>query len=267
MDIDGMAAVITGGATGMGAAAATALAARGAKVTILARRREQVEAKAREIGALGLACDIANPDEVAAAFEAAEAAHGTARICINCAADGRPATILYPDGRPFPAHIFGEVIGTNLLGTMYVAQAFASRLVKATELEGVGRGVLINVSSNSAEDGMVGAAYVSSKAGVDALTLSLAREFSPWGIRVMTIVPGAVDTEMMRAAAGPESYEYMEKGYVYPRRMGKPGEFAGLAVHIIENDFLNGTRIRLDGGLRVYFTGGFVRKPDEISGA
>jgi NAD(P)-dependent dehydrogenase (short-subunit alcohol dehydrogenase family) len=256
MEIRGLAAVVTGGATGMGAAAAAALAAHGAKVTVLARRRDSVEAKAREIGGLGLACDITKPNEIAAAFDAAEAAHGPARICINSAAIGAMAPLLLPDGKPYPQHVLADIVTTNLIGAMYVAQAFAARLVEAPVLADGNRGVLINVSSISAADGMAGAAYVAGKAGVDALSLCLAREFAPWGIRSMTIAPGGVDTEMLRHNTDARLEAYIEKMFVHPRRLGRPAEFGALAMHIIQNDFLNGSVIRFAGGVHMPFIRG-----------
>jgi NAD(P)-dependent dehydrogenase (short-subunit alcohol dehydrogenase family) len=264
MDIKGLAAVVTGGASGMGAAAAAALANKGAKVSVLARRRETVEAKAREIGGLGLVCDISKPGEVAAAFDAAENAHGPARVCINCAAYCTMAPLLLPDGKPYPHQVLADIVATNLVGAMYVSQAFAARLVPAPVLTDGSRGVLINVSSISAADGMVGASYVSGKAGVDALGLCLAREFAPWGIRSMTIAPGGIDTEMLRYNSDAKLNAYIEKMYVHPRRLGKPAEFAALAMHIVDNDFLNGSVIRLDGGVHMPFIRGELERTRDI---
>jgi len=253
MDIVGSAAVVTGGATGMGGAVATALAARGAKVAVLARSPDKVEAKASDIGGSGIVCDIADATSVARAFDAAERLHGPARICVNAAAYCEMAPLLHPDGTPVPPQLLADIIHTNLTGALFVAQAFAHRLARA-ERSGEGdRGVLINVSSISAHDGMVGASYVASKAGVDALALCIARELAPWGIRSMTIAPGGIDTDMLRHNMNDTLDAYMRRMFLHPRRLGRPDEFAALAVHVIENEFLNGSVIRLDGGVHMPF--------------
>jgi NAD(P)-dependent dehydrogenase (short-subunit alcohol dehydrogenase family) len=250
MEICGCAAIVTGGGAGLGSASARALAAKGAKVTVLGRRKDVVTRAAGEFGGLGLSCDVSDYDSVTTAVDAAEAAHGTARILINCAADGRTAPLLHADGGAYSPDIIREVIGTNLLGLLYMTQTFAARLINAPELLEGERGVVINVSSSAGSDGAIGAAYSASKGGVNALGLSLAREFSPWGIRVMTVAPGGTDTDRLREHATPEFYEAMKQQYVFPKRLGKPSEFADLAVHICENGFLNGSLIRFDGGIR-----------------
>ncbi|HLY55219.1 MAG TPA: SDR family NAD(P)-dependent oxidoreductase [Stellaceae bacterium] len=254
MKLEGLAAIVTGG-TGMGGATASALAAKGARVTVLGRRAAVVRRKAREIGGLGLACDVSDPERVSQVLAEAEAAHGVARILVNAAGDGRLAPLLMTDGTAFPRHVFGEVIATNLLGVIYATQAFAERLVAADPLpadeDGEDRrGIVINVSSLAGSDGPIGAAYAASKGGVNALTLSLAREFAGWGIRVMTIAPGSVDTEMLRDGLTPDAEAMIAGGYVFPRRMGRPEEFASLAVHLCENDYMNGSIVRFDGGVR-----------------
>jgi NAD(P)-dependent dehydrogenase (short-subunit alcohol dehydrogenase family) len=217
---------------------------------LLGRRQALLDAKAAAIGGRGIACDVGDPDSVDAALDAAVTAHGPARILINAAADGRLAPLLKPDGTAFPRSSFGEIVATNLLGPMYLTQGFAARLVREPSLADEQRGVVVQISSLAGSDGTIGAAYAASKGGLNALTLSVARELAPWGIRVMTIAPGAIDTEMLREHATPEVYATIARDEVFPRRLGRPEECAATALHICENDYLNGSIIRLDGGVR-----------------
>ncbi|HKY91819.1 MAG TPA: SDR family oxidoreductase, partial [Nevskiaceae bacterium] len=199
----------------------------------------------------------------AAAFEAAQAAHGVARILVHAAADGTLQTLLQPDGSAAPATALARILDTNVLGTLLVVQAFAARLVAAGG-EGV-RGVAIAVSSIGAADGVVGCTYAASKGAIDALALSLARELSPRGIRVVTIAPGGIDTEMFRAGAVPGTHAIVASQTLATRRLGTPEEFAGLVRHVCENDYLNGCVIRLDGGMRIPYSfdvGGGAREPE-----
>lgn len=254
MEIAGRTAVITGGGSGMGFAAAQELAARGAKVALLGRRRALVEAKAAEIGGIGIACDIGDEASVEAALSRAEDTHGTASILVNAAADARMFNLVSPAGVPAPGESIRQIVSANVLGTLYMARGFATRLARIeTPADGL-RGVLINVSSCGAADGVMGSTYCASKGAVDAVGLSLAREFSLWGIRVVTIAPGGIDTELFRAGAVEGTYAIMKTMVPSLGRPGRPDEFGRLAVHICENDYLNGTVIRLDGGLRNPFS-------------
>jgi NAD(P)-dependent dehydrogenase (short-subunit alcohol dehydrogenase family) len=264
MELKGLAAIVTGGHSGMGFAAAHALAARGCKVSILGRRRERLEQKASQIGAQPIACDVADPAAVEAAAHEAERAHGVARILVHAAADGRMHTLLAPDDTPNDLGTLQQIVATNLLGTLYVAREFAARLARAPILDGGLRGVLINVSSIGAPDGAVGATYAATKGGVESLGLSLARELGPRRIRVVTIAPGGIDTEMLRAGAVEGTYEALRTMVPALGRAGRPDEFAGLVVHICENDYLNGCTIRLDGGMRIPYSfdlGGGMSSP------
>ncbi len=252
MRIDGSAAIVTGGGSGMGAAAAALLTQKGARVALLGRRADVLESKAREIGGLGLPCDVANPDMVDAAFERAEREHGPARILVHAAAIGHMAPLVLADGSINDREELRKIVETNVLGTIYVNQVFASRVCHELP-EGDERGVVINVSSIGGEDGVVGSIYAMSKAAVNGFCLSAARELGAFGIRVMTIAPGSIDTEMFRGGANPETYKLVEQSVPHPRRLGTPEEFAELVVHICENAYLNGSVIRLDGGMRVPF--------------
>ena len=265
MNVRGQAAIVTGGHSGMGFGAANALIAAGCKVAILGRRRDIVKAKATQVGAFGIGCDIGNPDQVDAALDTAEKAHGTARILINAAAIGNMCMLLSPDGSPAPLGPMREIIETNVFGTLLTNRAFASRLTRAQPLGDGPRGIIVNVSSIGAEDGAVGAVYSASKGAVDGLGLALARDLGAWRIRVVTIAPGGIDTEMMRAGATDAVYEAMRTMVPTLGRLGKPEEFGALALHVCENDYLNGCTIRLDGGFRIpysYDLGGGARRPN-----
>jgi len=265
MEVAGQAAIVTGGHSGMGFAAAKALVSRGAKVSIVGRRLERVIEKAREIGALGFAGDVSDEASIEACFEAAEKEHGIARILIHAAAQGSMQMLLNPDGSEAPSSIIQEIVQTNVLGTLFVNRAFSSRLTRAESNQDEMRGVIINVSSIGAADGVVGAIYAASKGSVDALGLSLARELSAWKIRVCTIAPGGIDTEMLRGGAVESTYDLIKKHVPGLGRMGKAEEFAALAIQICENDYLNGVNIRLDGGMRLPFSydvGGGAKRPN-----
>lgn len=253
MRLENTAAIVTGGSSGMGAAAARLLRANGAKVSILGRRRSLVETVATEIGALGLSCDVSDADQVEDAFDRAEQHHGPARILIHAAASGSMVPMLMPDGSAFDRDVLRKILETNVFGTLYVNQAFASRLSQCDPLTDFERGVIINVSSIGAQDGVVGSTYVMSKAGVEGFCLSAARELSPFRVRVVTIAPGAIDTEMFQAGATDATYALIGNSIPCPARVGAPAEFAALALHICENEYLNGCVIRLDGGMRIPF--------------
>lgn len=254
MDVKDQPAIVTGGHSGMGFAAAKLLAEKLARVTILGRRAERVKQKANDIGALGIACDISDVDGVDAALEEAERVHGPARILINAAAIGTLYTLLNADGSPAPFENIRAQIEANVMGTLIINRAFASKLTRAVPLPDGLRGLIINVSSVSPSDGGLGASYSASKGAVDAIALSLARELDPWGIRVCTIAPGGIDTEMLHDGATPARLEMVKKLTLSVHRLGRPEEFAALALHICENDYLNGAHYRIDGGLRVPFS-------------
>lgn len=254
MIIDDQVAIVTGGHSGMGFAAAKALRSRGCRVALLGRRRELLEEKAASIGALPIVCDVSDSAAVEQALDQAAAAHGVARILVHAAAVGHMQMLLTPDGSPGDLESIRSVIATNLLGTIFVNRGFAARLVPTQVDDGGVRGVIVNVSSIGAADGVVGVAYAASKGGVDAAGLALARELGPWRIRVVTIAPGSIDTEMFRGGATPQAYDAVRSMVPGVWRIGRPEEFAALTLHVIDNDYLNGCNIRLDGGMRVPFS-------------
>ncbi len=250
MQIHGLAAVITGGASGLGAATARALAAKGAKVAIFDLNDEAGEALAGEIGGLFVKVDVTDEASVNAGLDAAAAAHGTARICVNCAG---VAPAMKAVGKEFVPHDMGafrKAIEINLTGSFLVLSRFAARLQREDPI-GEERGVIVNTASVAAFDGQIGqAAYAASKAGVAGMCLPLAREFAREQIRVMTIAPGIFWTPML--AGLPEAaQESLGQQVPHPSRLGKPEEYAQLVESIVENPMLNGDVIRLDGAIRM----------------
>ncbi len=250
MDINGLAAIVTGGGSGLGEATARRLAAAGAKVACMDLNAEAAEKVAGEIGGIGVTCDVTDgPGTEAAIAEAAEA-HGLARIVVNCAGVGIPGKAVGRNG-PLPLEDFAKVVNINLIGTFNVCRLTAHAMQQEPTIDDNARGVIINTASVAAFDGQIGQpAYGSSKGGVAAMTLPLAREFAQWGIRVCTIAPGLFATPMMFLLPE-EAQKSLGDSVPYPSRLGSPDEYAQLAQHICENQMLNGETIRLDGSLRM----------------
>jgi NAD(P)-dependent dehydrogenase (short-subunit alcohol dehydrogenase family) len=255
MNIQGQAAIVTGGASGLGAQTARELAKRGARVTVLDRNADGAKAVAAEIGGLGIGCDITSSDSVVAALAAAREAHGAARILMNIAGIGTAKRLIGKDGTPMPLDDFRKVVEVNLIGTFNVTRLFAADAVKLEPLTDDAnsgeRGVIVNTASVAAFDGQIGQeAYAASKGGVVALTLPLARDLAQFGVRVCTIAPGLFLTPLM--AELPQAVqESLAASIPFPKRLGKPEEFAQLCAAIVENMALNGEVIRLDGALRM----------------
>lgn len=251
MDIAGHAAVVTGGGSGMGAETARYLARAGAKVALLDVNTDGAQAVAEEIGGLAVECDVSDASSTEAAVAAAEAAHGPARICISCAGVGTPGRIVSKTG-PLALDDYARVININLVGTFNTLRLAAARMTPLEPLGDSGeRGVIINTASVAAYDGQIGqAAYSSSKGGVVGLTLPAARELAQFGIRVLTIAPGLVETPMLLGLP-PEVQKSLGDSVPFPKRLGRPEEFAKLALHMIDNTMLNGEVVRLDGAIRL----------------
>ena len=250
MQLDGIAAVVTGGGSGLGEATAVAMAAGGAKVALLDMNLAAAQAVAERIGGIALQCDVADPAQATAALAAATAAHGTARVLVNCAGVATPGRIVGKEG-PLALDAFERVVRVNLIGTFNMMRLFATELSKQDEMEDHERGVIINTASVAAFDGQIGQpAYASSKAAVAGLTLPAARELARFGIRVMTIAPGIFGTPMLFGLSQ-EIQASLGAAVPYPSRLGQPTEYASLALHIIANRMLNGETIRLDGALRM----------------
>ena len=251
MIIHGTAALVTGGASGLGAQTARELAKRGAKVAVLDRNGVGAKAIAAEIGGIGLECDITSTDSVLAALDAARQAHGPARLLMNIAGIGTAKRLIGKDGTPMPLEDFERVVKVNLIGTFNVIRLATAEMVKLDPLEDGERGVIVNTASVAAFDGQVGQeAYAASKGGIVALTLPLARDLAQFGVRVVTIAPGLFLTPLM--AELPEAVQQsLAASIPFPKRLGKPDEFAQLCAAIVENLALNGEVIRLDGALRM----------------
>ena len=250
MDISGAAAIVTGGASGLGNATARKLAAAGATVTIIDLPSSNGENAAREIGGIFIPADVTSVAEVAEAVEVT-AKNAPLRVVINCAGIAPPAKVLDRDGNPSSLDAFAKVIQINLIGTFNVISQASAAIAKTEPTEGGDRGVIINTASVAAFDGQIGQpAYAASKGGVHAMTLPVARELARYGIRVCTIAPGIMETPML--AGLPEAAQAsLGQQVPYPQRLGRPDEYAALAMSIIENGYLNGETIRLDGAIRM----------------
>lgn len=250
MHIKGTAAIVTGGASGLGGAAAERLAAAGAKVTIFDLNSELGEAHAKAIGGHFVKVDVTDEDGVEQALESAERLDGKARILVNCAGLGPPGKAIGRDGKALPLRDFARTININLIGSFNVLSKFAARLHAAESVEEE-RGVIINTASVAAFDGQIGqAAYSASKGGIVGMTLPLAREFARYGIRVMTIAPGIFLTPLLMSLPE-EAQKSLGKQVPFPSRLGHPSEFAQMVESIIANPMLNGETIRLDGAIRM----------------
>ncbi|HTQ35010.1 MAG TPA: SDR family NAD(P)-dependent oxidoreductase [Stellaceae bacterium] len=251
MDISGSAALVSGGASGLGRVTAAALASAGAKVTLLDIDGDRAAAVAKEFGGLGLACDVTRADAVEAAVTAARDKHGPARIAISCAGIGRAGRIIERGGNPMPLDQFRQVVEVNLIGSFNLLRVAAADMAKLNPLADDERGVILLTASIAAYDGQIGqAAYSASKGGIVGLTLPAARELARYGIRVVAIAPGVFATPML--AGLPEAAQASLAANVpFPQRLGRPEEYAALALHICANRMLNGEVIRLDSALRM----------------
>lgn len=251
MDIQGKAALVTGGGSGLGEATARELARLGAKVAVLDVNLDNAQRVASDIGGIAVQCDVTNPDSVQAAIDAAAAAHGPARILMQIAGIGTAKRVVGKDGNAAPLEDFAKVINVNLIGTYNVARLFAAACAKLEPMEDGERGAMVFTASVAAYDGQVGQqAYSASKAGVVGMTLPMARDLAQHGIRVCTIAPGLFATPLMKTLPEPVQ-QSLAASIPFPSRLGKPSEFAELACHIVSNGHLNGETIRLDGALRM----------------
>lgn len=251
MDLQGRAVVISGGASGLGAATAEAFAAAGARVALLDINRDAAAVTAERIGGLPVQADVTSADSLASALATAAAAHGPARIAVNCAGIAPPAKVLGRNG-PHDLDLFARVIQVNLIGSFNLLRLAAAGMAGLDPVTADGeRGVIINTASVAAFDGQIGqAAYAASKGGVHSMTLPVARELARSGIRVVTIAPGIFLTPMMLGLPQ-DAQDSLGQQVPFPSRLGRPDEYAALARHIVENAMLNGETIRLDGALRM----------------
>jgi NAD(P)-dependent dehydrogenase (short-subunit alcohol dehydrogenase family) len=250
MQLKGEAAIVTGGASGLGAATARRLAAQGAKVAVCDLNTKLAEAVAAEIGGVAVTCNVADAASAEAAVAAAEKAHGPARVLVNCAGIGVAKRVIGRDGA-MPFADFDRVIQVNLNGTFNMIRLATTAMSKLEPLATGERGVVINTASVAAYDGQIGqAAYSASKGGIVGMTLPIARELAQFGIRVLTIAPGLFLTPLL-AGLPQEAQDSLAAAIPFPRRLGQADEFASLAAHMIDNPYLNGEVVRLDAALRM----------------
>ena len=250
MDIQGQAAIVTGGASGLGGATVNMLVAGGARVTIFDMNEDLGRQKAQETGAGFIKVNVTDESDVEAAIAEAEGLNGKARILVNCAGIGPPAKVVDRDGKALPLSSFAGVINVNLLGSFNVLSKFAAAVHRADPV-GEERGVVINTASVAAFEGQIGqAAYAASKGGIVGMTLPIAREFARYGIRVVTIAPGLFLTPLL-ASLPKEAQESLGAQVPFPSRLGDPAEYAHMVSSIIGNPMVNGETIRLDGAIRM----------------
>ena len=252
----GISAIITGGASGLGEATARALAAQGVKVAIFDLQEEKGEKVAKELGGVFCKVNVTDEESVDAGFAKARAANGQERILVNCAGTGNAIKTASKDRetgeiKHFPLDKFNLIIQINLVGTFRCIAKSAAGMMSLDPLPNGDRGAIVNTGSVAAQDGQIGqAAYSASKAGVVGMTLPIARDLSSVGIRINTILPGIFDTPLM-ARASDKVRDALSATVPFPKRFGKPEEFAAMALAMIENDYWNGEYVRLDGGLRM----------------
>jgi NAD(P)-dependent dehydrogenase (short-subunit alcohol dehydrogenase family) len=250
MDVEGSAAIVSGGASGLGEATVRALHARGARVTIADVNADKGQTLASELGLEFVACDVRDEQQVQAAVEKAAAGDDGLRIAVACAGTGWAQKVAGSKG-PHPLLPFETIIQINLIGTFNLLRFAASAMIANDPRDDGERGVCVNTASIAAFDGQVGQiAYSASKGGVVGMTLPAARDLSQYGIRVNTIAPGLFDTPLL-AALPEEARQKLGAGVPFPQRLGQPAEYAQLACHIVENRMLNGETIRLDGAVRM----------------
>ncbi|WP_125133049.1 SDR family NAD(P)-dependent oxidoreductase [Microbacterium sp. 10M-3C3] len=250
MDIAGASALVTGGASGLGQATARRLAASGARVTIVDLPSSAGEEVARELEGAFAPADVTDPGQVAAAVATA-ASLGPLRVVVNCAGIAPPGKVLDRDGTPTPLDAFERIVRVNLVGTYNVIAQAAAVIARTDPAEGGDRGVIVSTASVAAFDGQIGQpAYAASKGGVHAMTLPIARELARHAIRVVTIAPGIMETPMLRGLPQ-AAQDSLGQQVPYPSRLGTPDEYAALVAAIVDNGYLNGETIRLDGAIRM----------------
>lgn len=250
MQVRDVPAIVTGGASGLGAATARALAQAGAKVAIFDRDIETADALAEELGALAVECDVTSPTSAEAAVARLREDHGPCGIAVNCAGIAPAGRVVGREG-PLPLEEFDRVIQVNLIGSFNIMRLAAAEMAEREPNADGERGVIISTASVAAYEGQIGqAAYAASKGGIVAMTLPVARELARIGVRVLAIAPGLFATPMLMGM--PSSVqESLAATLPFPRRFGQPEEFASMVLHMIDNPVMNGTTVRLDSALRM----------------
>ena len=250
MNLKGISAIVTGGASGLGAATAKALAAAGARVAVLDLNYPLAQKIAEEIKGIAVECNVADEKSAVNAIAVTKENIGVARILVNCAGIGGPARIVSKQG-PMALGDFEKIIRVNLIGSFNMMRLCAADMIAFPLLEEEERGVIISTASVAAYEGQIGqASYAASKGGIVSLTLPAAREFAQFGIRVNAIAPGLFSTPLLEGLSE-EAKQSLSAAIPYPKRLGHATEFAKLVVHIVENNYINGEVIRLDGALRM----------------
>jgi NAD(P)-dependent dehydrogenase (short-subunit alcohol dehydrogenase family) len=253
MDIAGTSAIVTGGASGIGAASARALTKRGARCVLIDLNDELGEAVASELGGVYVRADVADPQQVQVAVDAAMEM-APLRSLVNSAGIGSPGRTVDREGTPLPLESFEKVIRVNLIGTFNCLRLAAAAMARTEPFDGDGsRGAVVNIASVAAFEGQIGqAAYSASKGGIIAMTLTTARDLSAQGVRVNTIAPGLIDTPIYGTGARAEAFKAkLGENVLFPRRLGAADELASMVVECLTNDYVNGETIRVDGGIRM----------------
>ena len=250
MNLKDQAAIVTGGASGLGAATARRLAKEGARVAVCDLNTKLAETVAKEIGGVAITCDVADSASAEAAVAAAAKAHGPARVLINCAGIGVAKRVVGREG-PMALADFERVIRVNLIGSFNMLRLATAEMSKLEPLANGERGVVVSTASVAAYDGQIGqSAYSASKGGIVSMTLPIARELAQFGIRVLAIAPGLFLTPLL-AMLPQEAQDSLAASIPFPRRLGDPSEFASLVMQMIDNPYLNGEVVRLDASLRM----------------
>ena len=250
MQLKDQAAIVTGGASGLGAATARRLAKEGARVAVFDLNTKLAETVVKEIGGVAVTCDVSDAASAEAAVVTAAKAHGPARVLINCAGIGVAKRVVGREG-PMALADFERVIKVNLIGSFNMLRLSTSEMSKLEPLAGGERGVVVSTASVAAYDGQIGqSAYSASKGGIVSMTLPIARELAQFGIRVLAIAPGLFLTPLL-AMLPQEAQDSLAASIPFPRRLGDPSEFASLVMQMIENPYLNGEVVRLDASLRM----------------
>ncbi len=250
MKLEGKSAIITGGGSGLGAATAIRLASAGVKVALIDINIDAAQQVAKQTNGLAIRCDVSDAQAVADAIKQAREKHGPARILVNCAGIGLGRRIVGKDG-PMALEDYSRVIQVNLIGTFNMLRLAAADMSTLDPMEDGERGVIVNTASIAGYEGQIGqAAYASSKGGIIALTMPAARELSQFGIRVLAIAPGVFHTPLL-GKLPQEVQDSLAAAIPFPKRLGRPEEFAELVAHAVQNVYLNGEVIRLDGALRM----------------
>ena len=254
MDVKGHAAVVTGGASGLGRATAAKLVEAGAKVALFDRNIELAKQTAAELGngTIAVEVDVSSAESAEAAFEQAKAANGPTRVCINCAGIGGSVRIVDRQGKPMELDHFRRIIEVNQIGTFNTLRLAAAQMAAEEPVNEDGiRGAIVNTASVAGYEGQIGqAAYASSKGGVIGLTICAARDLSSYGIRVNTIAPGIMLTPLLKGLPD-ETLDLLGKQVPYPKRTGHDHEYASMAMELVRNDYMNGETIRVDGAIRM----------------